>query len=311
MFSQPVSTAIGDTNKYVPTAARRDKESGDVITEPRNFYTTKGKSGKTAGNVYFMKSSFIAVGDTFKAAAVQSLKSTVDRDVWTKAGHDKNFRPARHVKERLYTASYPHGDEPPAKKQDYRNAEENGAVMTGPRNFLTNPMKRGKVGRATSFGGAVPYTEDDYDIKKKIAMKERRHHVDKIQEIHDAKHFSQKAKRKEYFNSHLQVYEENPPIPARPEKKEPERVDIHDGKKFKPSNPPKRGNHCTLEKFPLYQEDPPTQLKRKQPVEGEEDPPGFKPTTKYSSLPSPSVATNIRNLKSSFPASFARSPIRS
>jgi len=169
LFSQPVSTAIGDTNKYIPTPARRDKESGEVLTDPRNFYTTKGKSGKTKPNVYFMNTSFIAVGDTFKAAAVQTLKSAVDKDVWTKAGHDKAFRPARHVKERLYTTPWPHIDEAPPKKIDYRNPEENGAVRIGPTNFLTNPMKRGKVGRATSFGGIVPYTEDDYDIKKKIA----------------------------------------------------------------------------------------------------------------------------------------------
>ena len=135
--------------------------------------------------------------------------------------------------------------------------------------------------------------------------------MDKIAEIHDAKHFSQKAKRRDHFNSHKQVYMEDPQVPARPAKKEIVREDIHDGKQFRPSNPAKRGNHCTLEKFPLYVEDPPTQLKRKKPVEGEEDIPGFKPTTKFSSMPSPSVATNIRNLKSSFPASFARSPVRS
>ena len=169
LFSQPVSTAIGDTNKYVPTPARRD-EDGAVITEARNFYTSPGGAGQHAAtSAYFMKTSFIAVGDTFKQAAVQTLKSAVDRDVWTKAGHDKNYRPARHVKERLYTTPYPHIDEAPPKKRDYRNAEENGAVIVGPRNFLTNPMKRGKVGRATSFGGIVPYAEDDYDIKKKIA----------------------------------------------------------------------------------------------------------------------------------------------
>lgn len=43
----------------------RDPDTGKPITEPRNFYTTKGKSGKTKDNVYFMKTSFIAVGDTF------------------------------------------------------------------------------------------------------------------------------------------------------------------------------------------------------------------------------------------------------
>jgi hypothetical protein len=115
-----------------------------------------------------MKTSFIAVGDTFQNAAQQTLKQRPNPELWTKAGHDKAFKPARMVKERLYTTPWPHIDEKPAEKKNYRE-EDGGRVMIGPTNFLTNPMKRGKVGRATSFGGIIPYKEDDYDIKKKIA----------------------------------------------------------------------------------------------------------------------------------------------
>lgn len=37
MFSQPHSTACGDTNYIRPTKCRKDEE-GEVITKPRNFY---------------------------------------------------------------------------------------------------------------------------------------------------------------------------------------------------------------------------------------------------------------------------------
>ena len=135
--------------------------------------------------------------------------------------------------------------------------------------------------------------------------------MDVIAATHDSKKFSQKAKRTDFFNSHKAVYMEDPPIPHRKEKKEIPTEPLHD-KPFKPSNPPKRGNHCTLEKFPLWKEDPPKEVTRKKKGEDDpEDPPGFKPTYKYRSMPSPSVATNIRNLKASFPSSFARSPVRS
>ena len=87
--------------------------------------------------------------------------------MWEAAGHDKNFKPARHFRSDIHKTPYEHIDEPPAKKKNYR--DEDGAVIVENRNFVTNPMKRGKVGRATSFGGIIPYTEDDYDIKKKIA----------------------------------------------------------------------------------------------------------------------------------------------
>jgi len=74
---------------------------------------------------------------------------------------------------------------------------------------------------------------------------------------------------------------------------------LHD-KPFKPANPPKKGNQQTLDKFPPYMPNPPVEKKRKKPVEGEEveERPGFKATYKGLSRPTPSVALNVRNLKS-------------
>jgi len=103
-------------------------------------------------------------------------------------------------------------------------------------------------------------------------------------------------------------------IPARKEKpKEVFGVDkngeqIH-GRAFRPANPAKRGNHCTIEKFPLYKEDPPKEIKRIKYADGEapEVPPGFKMTHNRKGSPTPTIACNIRNLKASFPSSF-RSP---
>jgi|TARA_B110001450_G_C17601966_1_gene473390 hypothetical protein len=54
--------------------------------------------------------------------------------------------------------------------------------MIGPRNFTTIPMKRGKVGKLTSFGGPVPYVADPYDNKKKIAWAELKAHQALVQE---------------------------------------------------------------------------------------------------------------------------------
>lgn len=79
----------------------------------------------------------------------------------------------------------------------------------------------------------------------------------------------------------------------------------HD-KAFKPSNPPKLGYNKTLARFPPYKEDPKKPLTRRVPVEGEEDKPKFKPTYNAKSRPTPSVATNLRNMKSSFPSLFRR-----
>jgi hypothetical protein len=50
---------------------------------------------------------------------------------------------------------------------------------------------------------------------------------------------------------------------------------------------------------------PPKELKRKPIVEGEEDRPLFKLTYNHRTRPTPSVATNFRNLKASYPMAFS------
>lgn len=120
------------------------------------------------------------------------------------------------------------------------------------------------------------------------------------------------------FNTVRQIYEENPPIPPKkvPEKPAPkegeeEEAPLHD-KAFKPSNPTKRGAlKGTISRFPEYLPNPPRELKRVKEPEGEEaEAPmhekGFKMTYKGLTRPTPSIATNTRNLKSQFPSAFAR-----
>lgn len=62
-----------------------------------------------------------------------------------KAGHEKDFCPARtvtHAKVR-HASSFTYMEAPPAKKKVYRDSE--GEVQIGPVNFLTMPMKKGRV----------------------------------------------------------------------------------------------------------------------------------------------------------------------
>jgi len=78
---------------------------------------------------------------------------------------------------------------------------------------------------------------------------------------------------------------------------------LHD-KPFKPSNPNKKGViKGTISKFPEYLPNPPKELKRVREPEGDDKPEpmherGFKMTYRGLSRPTPSIATNTRNLKS-------------
>ena len=77
---------------------------------------------------------------------------------------------------------------------------------------------------------------------------------------------------------------------------------------FYPSHPPKRGYNKTIAEFPRYKEDPPIQVKRKKSAEAEktEEKPNFKPTHRKKTIPTPSVTTNFRNLKTEFPSVFRK-----
>ena len=117
------------------------------------------------------------------------------------------------------------------------------------------------------------------------------------------KPFSQKVRRTELFNTNKATIGEDRPYPARePRKKTPPLME-HD-KPFKPSNPPKIGYNKSLSPFPKYMEDPFKHVTRR--MEEEDEKPKFKPTHNSKTRPSPSVQTNMRNLKASFPSVFKR-----
>lgn len=178
-----------------------------------------------------------------------------------------------------------------------------GAVIIEPRNFLTNPPKKGEVGKGTSFRGTFEHLPDPFDRKKELLKKERLEHESKVQE----KPFSQRVKPRSTFGAIKEVFGSDVPLPPVKEKEPPSTPPpgLHD-KPFKPSNPPKKGYNKTLDKFPKYVEDPLKFVQRKKPVEGEEEKPNFRPTHNVKTMPVNPVATNYRNLKSEFPSIFRR-----
>ena len=305
LFSQPVSTAIGDTNTFQAKKNYKD-EDGNVITAPRNFYTNKLKKGNN-DNILFSKPTYNAIGNPFKEAGMSAMRTMV-KDAYTRGGHDRDFRPTKNPQEKLHKATYEYKCDPPSKdKKNYR--DEDGKVITQPRGFLNNPVKKGQVGKGVFLGEKLEYKPEEYGYAKKIEDKEREEHYQNIEKIGGGKHWCPRAKHTDTFNKPRQVYEENPPIPRKktPPKEEPKGDPLHD-KAFKPANPGRKGIQGMISKFPAHVPDPPVEKKRVVYAEGEEpeSPPGFKATYRFRSSPSPSVATNFRNLKASFPSAFKR-----
>lgn len=119
----------------------------------------------------FMKPSYVAIGNPFKEAAM-SLVRKEDRARQIEVGNEKAFRPTKHIRQPT-NATYAHMKDFEQVVKNFRDAEDNGNVKIGPRNILTNPPKRGIVGKNTTFEGKIAYMEDDYNRPKSLAIAER------------------------------------------------------------------------------------------------------------------------------------------
>ena len=270
------------------------------MIDPPNIRTNPVKKGAAIDKVLFSKPGYTALGDPYIQTS-NPIGRVENRATQIANGNEKPFRPQTNVKERIYRASYEHMTDYVDIQKNYRSDENPREVVTMPPNIRTNPIKKGQHGKQVTFGGTIPYMEDDYNRPKYFAAAEREYHYSKLQD----KPFSQRAKKTDTFNTHKQILEENPPIPHRAPKPKTAPAIEHD-KPFKPSNPPKKGYNKTLAKFPVYQEDPKKPVTRKVPIEGEDEKPKFKPTHNSKSRPTPSVATNLRNMKTAFPSVFRR-----
>jgi len=264
------------------------------------------KSGK-ADDVYFMRPSYVATGDPFKQAALMGMGRSEVKDGHLKAGHEKAFCPAKVMTygRKEARAAYEYMDIGPVKKESQR--DEDGEVKIGSRNFLTNPMKVGRVGPGTSIGGIIEYSSEDYNLSKKLARQDRDYHESKIQE----RAFSQVGGPLPWFNSHKSVHMEEPMIPHR-KPEAPYEPPITFDIKWRPTKGvahEKANGQAFNGTIPyVYMENPTTPIKRRPPPD-EDEKPMFKATYKALTGPTASVATNMRNLKAQFPKSFSRSPM--
>ena len=116
-------------------------------------------------------------GDVFKEAAACVLRTEV-HDGHIKAGHEKAFRLSRVKPDLPFKVSYEHMTDFTEKKKNYR--DEDGHVIISPRNFLTNPPKKGKTAKKTTFEPFPSHVVDDYNYPKKVMQEELKYHKDHL-----------------------------------------------------------------------------------------------------------------------------------
>lgn len=298
LFSQPGGLAIGENTYHVTKKPKKD-EDGRVATEPPNFLTTKTKKG-TTDQVLFSSPTYISQGDPYTDKKLTMRESA--KDGYKKVA-DLPFKPAKTVP-RSMQLEHEWVGEPDDKKKTYRDAD--GAVITAPKNFVTTGAKKGIPGSSpgTLFQSEFyEHMKDEYDMKKDLAKKELEESKKKMQE----KPFSQRIKPQSTFANVEQTYGEEGMTfkPKKPPAKAKPQVD-HD-KPFRPSNPPKKGLvDKSIAPFPEYVEDNKGKPKPKRQVKKDDERPAWKPNYSKKTIPSPSVATNMKNIRSALPAMMRR-----
>lgn len=185
---------------------------------------------------------------------MNSLRSI--KNDFKKGGHDKSFVPtASNVHKRM--APIPEykiqGVITPKPKRN----EETKEIDLEPHNMKVSPMKKGKHDKGSKiyFGGNIPYMEDDYNIKKKIAKDDLDYHNSKIQD----KAFRPLVGKVDHFFSHKKMYMEDPPMPPKIIKEKP-KVELETA--FKPAGTNKKQVAPTFSKYPEYMPSPPREVKR-------------------------------------------------
>jgi len=94
---------------------------------------------------------------------------TTKKDGYKEGGHEVNFKPAKII-QRKVGADFPHLTD--HKEVSKSRKGPDGGVITEPRNFLTNPPKKGMIGKGTSFAGRIDHLPDPYERKRELEKKE-------------------------------------------------------------------------------------------------------------------------------------------
>ena len=159
--------ALGDDLVYKKKIPTKD-DDGKVITENPNFITNPVKKGNI-DDVLFSAPGYTCLGDKYQDP--QPLLRQQKKDGWKKVA-DLPFKPAGQVGQAV-AADYEHITDFKYKKKNYRN--EDGAVITAPKNFTTNHPKKGNPATTTGILFQKEFYEhmaEPYDLRKDLMRKE-------------------------------------------------------------------------------------------------------------------------------------------
>lgn len=312
-FGLPGSLAIGD-NSYAPKLVRKPKDEEEGAEPLRNMVTGPVKKGVAPlEGVYFSFEPPLCVGDPYQDPVNMANRGKI----WM-LHEDVKFWPPGKVNHSINKLGYEYIEHCDSVK-DPKAVKEMYTDYKPPRQIYGGPSKKGGGGVLTSgvlFGhsqepqptpeqrNALPeHMADDYDAPRKLRLKELEEHRSKLQE----QSFKPMVYGNRPFSDDIETYQHHVPthIPRDPK---PEVLSKYPHEsQFYPAQPPKKGIlKGLIGGIPEYIEDPMHSGATRKPKD-EEAPPAFRiGAPRQLVKPTPSVTTNMRNMRNERPSSFAR-----
>jgi hypothetical protein len=282
LFSFSGTLAVSKEPYFQPTSSHKDAD-GKVITAPNNCLIQPPKSGKTA-DAYF--TTFEYKGDRY-ADPIRLTKAEKERTEKIKKVHDNVWKPAANVDEP--SSLFPH--EASDRHVIVSRRLSDGSVRTNPKNFLTSPPRKGEaaVTPGVLLGPIYEHLTDEYDRKMKTARDDAKKSRARR---HGGPFYSMDAGNNT-FNPDESIYG------GKFEMKESKRLKTLSGtnhdRPFYPANPSKKGS--TIGPYPEHVPDPLRPILKGKPNENTP----WKVTVVERSKPTPSIVSQISNLRNDFP----------
>jgi len=271
VFKQPGSIDIGDTYEKQHKLPNR--------YQGKQFLNTGSKLGKNPDALIDHAFKRLSEGDQFVDPGAHERKSRAA----LKASNvsEKPFYPSKPAlrstgKGTQYGCI---GTQYSHQKEYDEEQEKADARKEAPKNFYTNPPKKGSYGvPGTTIGKREDLMEEPYLVSRELEKVERKVARERIPKAFQSTHKSSSG----LFDNNIYAY--NPGDWT--EKPKSSRASLE--KAFRPTHPGKQGFNCTIQKFPDYKEDPLDEKMRREREEraAERAKKGiFKPNSGFKSRP--------------------------
>ena len=279
LFSYTGTLAVSNKPYFLKKTANRG-EDNKVKTKPANFLTNPTKKGKTP-DAYFSLPKYQSEGN------LNRKKKDMGKEKSEQKTNDSSWKPGGPLQES--SSLYPHL--PSDREKTFKKRAPDGSVQLEPRNFYTSPPRLGSAGVTPGLllGPDLEHGSDPYDRKHMMIQEEYKKHKSKMG---DRVFVPPNTGNRPFFDDRLTYGE----VPMKKKMtKSSTQASFKQPAPFVPSSGFNKWG--TIGPYLEHMPDPFISPTRKPPSEAVP----WRHTTNKRTIPTPSVISNPKNLRSEYP----------